>query len=113
MMITLTIARLAQAKQLPESLLRSLGLREKSDGVAIPYLDENGNPIDPPDLVPLGKDGWSSDHRLQLDAKRTWITVRSLLGSTPNDVESGDYPSITVPLPQIRKSPAIGVWVGG
>ncbi len=55
--------------------------------VALSYLDAAHNPIDPPDLVALGKDGFSKDRSVQLDAKRTWITVRALVTHEGSDVE--------------------------
>jgi hypothetical protein len=42
-MSTLTVKRLAEAKRLPESFLRDLGIHDTAAGVAIPYLDEEGN----------------------------------------------------------------------
>jgi hypothetical protein len=39
----LTAATLAQAKHLPESFVRDLGLRDVPEGVAIPYHDQLGN----------------------------------------------------------------------
>lgn len=47
--------------------------------VAFCYLDPKGRPVDPPDLVPLGKSGGSKDGQLTFDAKRTWTVVRALL----------------------------------
>ncbi len=55
--------------------------------VALSYLDAANNPIDPPGLVALGKDGFSKDRSVQLDAKRTWITVRALVTDEGSDVE--------------------------
>lgn len=55
--------------------------------VALSYLDGSGKPIDPPDLVPLGKDGVSKDGSLRLDPERTWITVRALVTAPGAHVE--------------------------
>ena len=38
----LTVARLATDKALPAEFLRSLGLRDRTDGVFIPYFEMNG-----------------------------------------------------------------------
>ena len=40
----LTVVRLAEDKSLPAEFLRSLGLRDRSDGVLIPYTEIDGSP---------------------------------------------------------------------
>lgn len=48
--------------------------------IAFAYKDPvSGKPVDPPDLVPIGRDGLSADRKLAFDAARTWIVVRALL----------------------------------
>lgn len=48
--------------------------------LAFAYKDPvSGKPVDPPDLVPVGRDGLSADRKLAFDAARTWIVVRALL----------------------------------
>jgi hypothetical protein len=55
--------------------------------VAFAYLDATGKPIDPPDLVPLGRDGRSKDGTLALDVARTWIAVRAMLEYPQADIQ--------------------------
>lgn len=55
--------------------------------VAFSYLDAAGKPVDPPDLVPLDKDGKSKDGALRLDPGRTWITVRGIATAPGVEVE--------------------------
>jgi len=48
--------------------------------VAFCYRDPaTGKPVDPPDLVRLGKDGLSADRKLAFDPARTWLVVRAML----------------------------------
>jgi penicillin-insensitive murein endopeptidase len=48
--------------------------------VAFAYVDAvTKRPVDPPDLVPLDRDGLSVDKKLAFDAGRTWIAVRAML----------------------------------
>ncbi len=54
--------------------------------VAFCYLDKSGKPVDPPDLVPLGRAGTSKDGKLAFDAARTWKVVRAML----------DYPAASI-----------------
>jgi penicillin-insensitive murein endopeptidase len=51
--------------------------------VAFCYRDQNGNPVDPPDLVRLDASGWSADGKLQFDIERTWIVLKAL-ATTPH-----------------------------
>jgi penicillin-insensitive murein endopeptidase len=55
--------------------------------VAFCYLDAKGRPVDPPDLVPLGRAGISKDGTLALDPARTWIVVRSLLEDPASSIQ--------------------------
>ncbi|HTJ81264.1 MAG TPA: penicillin-insensitive murein endopeptidase [Polyangiaceae bacterium] len=55
--------------------------------VAFAYVDPAGNPVDPPDLVALGKNGASKDGALRLDARRTWITVRAMIEQSGADIQ--------------------------
>lgn len=66
--------------------------------VAFFYLSAQGAPVDAPDLVPLGRDGWSKDRKLRLDVKRTWIAVRAMLEDTAVDVQ---YLFISTPLKKL------------
>ena len=63
--------------------------------VAFSYVDAAGKPVDPPDLVPLGKDGASKDGTLRFDVARTWTTVRALVTSEDAEVQ---YLFISEPL---------------
>lgn len=48
--------------------------------VAFAYVDAvTKRPVDPPDLVPLDRDGLSADKKLAFDAGRTWLAVRAML----------------------------------
>jgi murein endopeptidase len=48
--------------------------------VAFAYVDAiTKGPVDPPDLVPLDRDGLSVDKKLAFDAARTWMAVRAML----------------------------------
>ncbi len=48
--------------------------------VAFCYQDPvTKRPIDPPDLVAIGKNGLSADNRFAFDTARTWLVVRSML----------------------------------
>lgn len=55
--------------------------------VAFCYRDAAGQPVDPPDLVPLDREGWSKDRKLRFDPDRTWLVVRSMLESGAADVQ--------------------------
>jgi penicillin-insensitive murein endopeptidase len=46
--------------------------------VAFAYLDAKGQPVDPPDLVPLDARGVSRDGALRLDVERTFRVVQAL-----------------------------------
>jgi murein endopeptidase len=63
--------------------------------IAFAYTDRGGNPVDPPDLVPLDRAGVSREFGLRFDAKRTWQIVRALLESPHAEVQ---YLFISVPL---------------
>lgn len=63
--------------------------------VAFSYLDAAGKPVDPPDLVPLDKDGRSKETGLRLDAQRTWITIRGIVSAPDVEVE---YVFVSEPL---------------
>ena len=47
--------------------------------IAFCYQDAKGEPFDPPDLVPLNKDGLAKGFRLRFDAARTWKVIEALL----------------------------------
>lgn len=63
--------------------------------IAFAYLDGRGNPVDPPDLVPLNRAGLAPELGLRFDAPRTWRIVRALLESAHAEVQ---YLFISVPL---------------
>jgi len=63
--------------------------------VAFAYVSANGTPVDPPDLVPLGKTGVSKDGTLRLDARRMWIIVRAMVETRGVDIQ---YLFISEPL---------------
>ena len=66
--------------------------------VAFFYLSAQGVAVDAPDLVRLGRDGWSKDKKLRLDVKRTWIAVRSMIEDPSVDVQ---YLFISTPLKKL------------
>jgi penicillin-insensitive murein endopeptidase len=47
--------------------------------IAFCYMNKNGKPKDPPDLVPLNGQGLAAGQDLRLDPKRTWIVIKALL----------------------------------
>lgn len=53
--------------------------------IAFCYQDAKGKPVDPPDLVPLNKDGLAKGFRIRFDAARTWKVIEALL--TAPDVQ--------------------------
>jgi murein endopeptidase len=66
--------------------------------VAFFYLSAAGVPVDAPDLVRLGRDGWSKDKTLRLDVKRTWIAVRAMVEDPAAAVQ---YLFISTPLKKL------------
>jgi HEAT repeat protein/murein endopeptidase len=47
--------------------------------IAFAYTNRKGEPVDPPDLVPLNGEGLAKHHDLRFDAARTWIIIKALL----------------------------------
>src|SRR5690606_15018228 len=55
--------------------------------IAFCYRDAAGKPVDPPNLVPLDREGFSKDRKLRFDPTRTWLVVRSMLESEAASVQ--------------------------
>ncbi len=55
--------------------------------IAFCYRDRKGQPVDPPDLVPLNGQGVSKARGLRFDPARSWLVVKALLESKKAQVQ--------------------------
>ncbi len=55
--------------------------------LAFCYMNHKGEPVDPPDLVPLNGEGLAKGQDLRLDPKRTWLVIKGLLAYPKAEVQ--------------------------